>query len=121
MSAATRSTGRATAQPAEPTTPPQADEPTVTTEPALAPELPAQPAPAEPAYELVDIDRYEVFDKGPVGYVEVVPPLFICYSGHPYPNAIEVAQVFDFEQAVRRVRDAAPHSHGPHENGRSAA
>ncbi|PKI90737.1 hypothetical protein CW368_08675 [Actinomycetales bacterium SN12] len=121
MSAATRSTGQAIARSAEPTAPPQAADPTASTEPAIASEPSPQPTPAEPAYELVDIDRYEVFEDGPVGYVEVIPPLFICYSGHPYPKAIEVAQVFDFEQAVRRVREAAPHSHGSHENGRTAA
>ena len=105
MSAATRSTGRAAAQPAE-----QPSNATGAAAPA--------PAPVEPPYELVDIDRYAVFDNGIVGYVEVIPPLFICYSGHPYPTAVEVAQVFDFAQAVRCVRDAAPPSH---DHGRSAA
>lgn len=103
MSAATRSTERAAAQPA-------ADRRT--------PSSVAAAAAAEPPYELVDIDRYAVFDNGIIGYVEVIPPLFICYSGHPYPTAVEVAQVFDFAQAVRCVRDAAPHSH---DHGRSAA
>jgi hypothetical protein len=104
MSAATRSTGRAIEQPAaDPTAPPPRSE---------------TPAPAEPPYELVDIDRYAVLDDGPIGYVEVIPPLFICYAGHPYPKAVEVAQVFDFDQAVRRVRDAVPH---PHDHGRTAA
>lgn len=81
------------------------------------------PAPAEPQYELVDIDRYVVLSDGPVGYVEVIPPLFICYSGHPYPRAVEVAQMFDFEQAVRRVLDSAPRHRGagPHGYGLSAA
>lgn len=119
MSAATRSPGRAVSQPA---TPPSFDE---TIAPATTPEPVTEPAnapqPAEPAYELVDIDRYEVFDDGPVGYVEVIPPLFICYSGHPYPKAIEVAQVFEFEQAVRQVREAASHAHAPRDHGRSAA
>lgn len=78
-------------------------------------------APAEPSYELVDIDRYQILDDGPIGYVEVIPPLFICYSGHPYPKATEVAQVFDFEHAVRRVREAAPRPHASHDHGRSAA
>ncbi|MBD8011440.1 hypothetical protein AB0O65_01670 [Microbacterium sp. NPDC077391] len=100
MSAATRSTGRCPAPPVEPT---------------------AQPQCAEPRYELVDIDRYEVSLDGPVGYVEVIPPLFICYSGHPYPAAIEVAQVFDFEQAVRRVHEAAAHTRGAGDHGRFAA
>lgn len=69
--------------------------------------------PAEPAFELVDIDRYVVLHDGPVGYVEVVPPLFICYAGHPYPRAVEVAQVFDFDKAVRCVLErAAPAAHG---------
>jgi hypothetical protein len=103
MSAATRSTGRAAAQPA-------ADRRT--------PSSVAAAAAAEPPYELVDIDRYAVFDNGIIGYVEVIPPLFICYSGHPYPTAVEVAQVFDFAQAVQCVRDAAPHSP---DHGRSAA
>ena len=103
MSAATRSTGRAAAPPGAERRPPA---------PVAAP-----PAP-QPPNQLVDIDRYAVFDNGIIGYVEVIPPLFICYSGHPYPTAVEVAQVFDFAQAVRCVRDAAPHSH---DHGRSAA
>ena len=93
MSAAARPTGRTSTQGA-----PRQQSPA-----ASAPE--SAPAPAEPPFELVDIDRYAVFDDGLVGYVEVVPPLFICYLGHPYPKAIEVGQVFDFDQAVRRVRD----------------
>lgn len=107
MSATARTTGHAVAQPGA--------------EPAPTEHHQIASAPAEPPYELVDIDRYEVFDDGPVGYVEVIPPLFICYSGHPYPKAIEVAQVYDFQQAVRRVRDAAPHPRRPHDHGRSAA
>ncbi|WP_313357519.1 hypothetical protein [Microbacterium sp.] len=102
MSAARTPTGHAIARQAEPTSPPPA-------------------ASVEPAYELVDIDRYEVLDHGPVGYVEVIPPLFICYSGHPYPKAIEMAQVFDFEEAVRLVREAAPHSPASRGHGLSAA
>lgn len=114
MSAAIRSTGRASTQPtSEPSAPPAAHV-------APAPET-APAEPAEPAYERVDIDRYAVLDDGPIGYVEVIPPLFICYSGHPYPKAVEVAQVFDFEQAVRCVRDASPHPHTPRNHGRFAA
>jgi len=72
------------------------------------------PAPVEPAFELVDLDRYVVLHDGPVGYIEVIPPLFICYCGHPYPRAVEVAQVFDFEKAVRTVLEqAAPAQHHP--------
>ncbi|HTN56131.1 MAG TPA: hypothetical protein VLZ82_08090 [Microbacterium sp.] len=78
---------------------------------------PVAAAPSEPAFELVDIDRYVVLHDGPVGYVEVVPPLFICYAGHPYPRAVEVAQVFDFEQAVSCVLERA----APPAQGRSAA
>lgn len=107
MSAAARPTGQAIIQPAAPPTAP--------------PSISEAPAPAAPPYELVDIDRYEVFDDGPVGYDEVIPPLFICYSGHPYPQSVEVAQVFEFEQAVRCVRDAAPHPHAPYDPRRSAA
>lgn len=85
---------------------------------AQALERPGNPsAPSEPAFELVDIDRYVVLHDGPVGYVEVVPPLFICYTGHPYPRAVEVAQVFDFEQAVSCVLERA----APPAQGRSAA
>ncbi|WP_336646609.1 hypothetical protein [Microbacterium sp. USHLN186] len=86
-------------------------------------EATSAPAPAEPQYELVDIDRYVVLSDGPVGYVEVIPPLFICYSGHPYPRAVEIAQMFEFEQAVRRVLDSAPRHQGagPHGYGLSAA
>ena len=81
---------------------------------------PAAP-PAPTAYELVDIDRYAVFDDELIGYVEVVPPLFICYSGHPYPKAVEVAQVFDFDQALLRVKSAAARPSTPHDHGFSAA
>lgn len=119
MSAAARSTGRVSTRTAPTQTVPVPSAQHTTAKNTTAEPAPA--APAEPAYELVDLDRYEVFDDGPVGYVEVIPPLFICYSGHPYPKAVEVAQVFDFEQAVRRVRDAAAHTRAPHEHRRSAA
>jgi hypothetical protein len=66
-------------------------------------------APAEPAYELVDLDRYVVMHDGPVGYVEVVPPVFVCYAGHPYAKAEEVGQRHDFHSAVQTVIEhAAP-------------
>ena len=26
--------------------------------------------------------------------------LFVCYLGHPYPRAVEIAQVYDFDRAV---------------------
>lgn len=61
------------------------------------------PALAEPLYERVDIDRYVVLHDGPVGYVEHVSPVFVCYVGHPYLRATEVAQVHDFHDAVRTV------------------
>lgn len=63
--------------------------------------------------ERVDVDRYAVLSDGTVGYIEVIPPLFICYVGHPYPKAVEVAQVFDFDLAVRRVLEhtAPPRTH----------
>ena len=67
-------------------------------------QAPAQaPMPAEPLYERVDLDRYVVLHDGPVGYVEHVHPVFVCYVGHPYPNAAEVAQVHDFHDAVQTV------------------
>ncbi len=60
-------------------------------------------APAEPLYERVDLDRYAVLHDGPVGYVEHVSPVFVCYVGHPYPRAVEVAQTLDFHEAVKTV------------------
>lgn len=73
-------------------------------------ELPVEglaPAPAntpqEPLYERVDLDRYVVLHNGPVGYVEHVHPVFVCYVGHPYPHSEEIAQVHDFHNAVRTV------------------
>lgn len=50
--------------------------------------------------ERVGFDRYVVNHDVPVGYVDVVPPLFVCYLGHPYPRAVEIAQVYDFDRAV---------------------
>ena len=71
-------------------------------------ELPAQStATPEPTYELVDFDRYVINHDGPVGYVEVVSPVFVCYLGHPYARAEEIAQVHAFEQAVRLVGERA--------------
>lgn len=67
-------------------------------------DLDAQPTPApEPLYERVDIDRYVVLHEGPVGYIEHVAPVFVCYVGVPYPRAEEVAQVHDFHDAVKTV------------------
>lgn len=63
----------------------------------------AIPVPVEPLYERVDIDRYVVLHDGPVGYVEHVSPVFVCYVGHPYARADEVGQVHDFHNAVQTV------------------
>ena len=63
----------------------------------------AAPDPVEPLYERVDLERYVVLHNGPVGYVEHVPPVFVCYVGHPYPRAAEVAQVHGFHDAVQTV------------------
>lgn len=60
-----------------------------------------------PSYERVDLERYVVLHDGPIGYVEAVAPVFVCYVGHPYPRAVEVAQVHDFHHAVRIVEIAA--------------
>lgn len=59
--------------------------------------------PVEPLYERVDLDRYAVLHDGPVGYVEHVHPVFVCYVGHPYQQADEVAQVHDFHVALTTV------------------
>jgi hypothetical protein len=58
-------------------------------------------------WERVDFDRYVVTLDGPVGYIEVVPPLFVCHAGHPYAKAEEIAQVHDFDRAVRIVAERA--------------
>lgn len=71
-------------------------------------ELPS--APLEPPYELVEVDRYCVFSDGPVGYVDVVPPVFVCYLGHPFARAVEIAQVHDFQRAISAVTRAAQRS-----------
>jgi hypothetical protein len=60
-----------------------------------------------PTHELVDFDRYVVSHNGPVGYIEVVSHLFVCYLGHPFARAEEVAQVLDFDSAVRIVSERA--------------
>ncbi|MBT2484029.1 MULTISPECIES: hypothetical protein [unclassified Microbacterium] len=63
---------------------------------------------AEPTtHHLVDFDRYVVSQDGPVGYVEVVAHVFVCYLGHPYAKAEEIAQVLDFERAVQIVAGRA--------------
>lgn len=56
--------------------------------------------PAAPDCERIDFDRYVIAPAAPVGYIDVVPPLYVCYLGHPYPRAVEVAQVYDFDHAV---------------------
>jgi hypothetical protein len=61
----------------------------------------------EPTHELVDFDRYVVSHNGPVGYIEVVPPVFVCYVGHPFARAEEIAQVHDFDRAVQTVSERA--------------
>lgn len=72
-----------------------------------SPQTVPQQAPAEPTFELVDLDRYVIMHDGPVGYVEVVPPVFVCYAGHPYAQAEEVAQRHDFQSAVQTVLEHA--------------
>jgi hypothetical protein len=68
----------------------------------------------EKRYERVDLDRYIVYDdEGPVGYVEAVAPVFVCYVGHPYPHACEVAQIHDFHRAVATVREISLSSRHP--------
>ncbi len=57
----------------------------------------------ESTCERIGFDRYVVLHDGPVGYIEAVSTLFVCYLGHPYPRAVEIAQVYDFDHAVRIV------------------
>lgn len=66
----------------------------------------------ETTWELVDFDRYVVTHHGPVGYVDVVPPVFVCHLGHPYAKAVEIAQVYDLERAVQVIAGRAAFSHG---------
>lgn len=61
----------------------------------------------ESTHELIDFDRYVVSQDGPVGYVEVVAPVFVCYLGHPYAQAEEIAQVLEFDRAVQIVAGRA--------------
>ncbi|KJQ52598.1 hypothetical protein [Microbacterium sp. SA39] len=69
--------------------------------------------PVQPRAELADFDRYVVSLDGPIGYVEVVSPVFVCYLGHPYAMAEEIAQVLDFERAVETVAERAAVSRRP--------
>ncbi|MNH48020.1 hypothetical protein D3C79_1115610 [compost metagenome] len=55
-------------------------------------------------------DRYVVSHDGPIGYIEAVPPVFVCYLGHPYAQAEEVAQVHEFDRAVRLLDERAARS-----------
>ncbi|MDQ0727550.1 hypothetical protein [Microbacterium sp. W4I20] len=73
----------------------------------------ASTAPAQASWELHDFDRYVVSQDGPVGYIEVVSPVFVCYLGHPYALAEEIAQVLDFERAVQIVAEQAASSRRP--------
>ena len=68
---------------------------------------------AEPRHHLIDFDRYVITVDGPVGYVEVVSPVFVCYLGHPYAQAEEIAQVLEFERAVQLVVERATTSPRP--------
>ena len=68
---------------------------------------------AEPTHQLIDFDRYVISQNGPVGYVEVVSPVFVCYLGHPYAQAEEIAQVIEFERAVQIVAERAAASQRP--------
>ncbi|WP_341947004.1 hypothetical protein [Microbacterium sp. LWH11-1.2] len=72
-----------------------------------------QQRPATPTAELFDFDRYVVSQDGPIGYVEVVSPVFVCYLGHPYALAEEIAQVLDFDRAVQIVAERAATSRRP--------
>ena len=65
---------------------------------------------ATPTCERVDFDRYVVSHDGPIGYIEAVPPVFVCYLGHPYAQAEEVAQVYEFDRAVRLLDERATRS-----------
>ncbi|MGN8026112.1 hypothetical protein [Microbacterium sp. 22242] len=69
------------------------------------------------AYELVDIDRYAVLLESTIGYVDVVPPLFVCYLGHPYAKAIEIAQLHDFDASVRLVQERAARARSSRTHG----
>lgn len=70
-------------------------------------------AATEPTHHLVDFDRYVISLDGPIGYVEVVSPVFVCYLGHPYAQAEEIAQVIEFERAVQIVAERAAVSRRP--------
>jgi hypothetical protein len=84
-----------------------------TREPQTSDVPPEAIEPAGPTHELIDFDRYVVSWNGPVGYVEAVAPVFVCYLGHPYAQAEEIGQVLDFESAVQMVAGRAAVSRRP--------
>lgn len=75
-------------------------------------ELPTRrPQPAPEAdrpiqWELVDIDRYRVRDRGrTVGFIDVVGAVLVVLSGARYDRATEVLQTLDFDTAVASLCD----------------
>ncbi|WEK62072.1 MAG: hypothetical protein P0Y60_04755 [Candidatus Microbacterium colombiense] len=66
-----------------------------------------QGADSEPRTERIDLDRYVVLTDSPIGYVEWVAPVFVCYVGHPYRNSEEIAQTHGFDEAVALVTERA--------------
>lgn len=79
----------------------------------VAHEADALSAATEPTHHLIDFDRYVISLDRPIGYVEVVSPVFVCYLGHPYAQAEEIAQVLEFERAVQIVTERAAVSRRP--------
>lgn len=60
------------------------------------------------AYELVDLERYEVrVGRRVLGYVEAVPPVFVVYVGATYAQSVEIAQLHDFRAALERLFTAS--------------
>jgi hypothetical protein len=70
-------------------------------------ELPTRrPQPAAEAgtpiqWELVDLDRYAVRDRGRVvGFIDVVGAVFVALGGTRYYRATELLQTLDFDTAI---------------------
>jgi hypothetical protein len=62
-------------------------------------------------WELVDLDRYAVRDRGrTVGFIDVVGAVFVALHGSRYDRAVEVLQTLDFDTAIATLCRAGDES-----------
>ncbi|TQJ30819.1 hypothetical protein [Microbacterium sp. SLBN-146] len=70
------------------------------------------------AWELVDLERYEVrVGNAVLGYIEVVAPVFVVSLGCRFAKAVEIAQVHAFDEAVERLFAASLIGHAQNSSG----